>query len=69
MESLVKIIKGLVISKYKTSPIIWGGIGTNCQHAFMQQVHQGNIGSNFDLLLTLIMIKKDSLDKIMLQII
>ena len=55
------------ISKYKTSPIIWGGIGSNCQHAFMQQVHQGNIGSNFDLVLTLNNDnKKNSLDKFMI---
>lgn len=26
---------------YKTSPIIWGEIGTNCQHSFMQLLHQG----------------------------
>ena len=68
MESLGKNYqRSGVISKYKTSPIIWGGIGTNCQHAFMQQVHQGNIGSNFDLVLTLNNDnKQDSLDKIMI---
>jgi glucose-6-phosphate isomerase len=27
---------------YKTGPIIWGGIGTNGQHAFHQLLHQGN---------------------------
>ena len=26
---------------YNTGAIIWGGIGTNCQHAFMQLLHQG----------------------------
>ena len=24
-----------------TAPIVWGGVGTNAQHAFMQLVHQG----------------------------
>jgi glucose-6-phosphate isomerase len=24
-----------------TGPILWGGIGTNCQHAFLQSLHQG----------------------------
>lgn len=68
MESLGKSYqRSNIISKYKTSPIVWGGIGTNCQHAFMQQVHQGNVGSNFDLILTLNNDdKKDSLDKFML---
>lgn len=68
MESLGKNYqRSDMISKYKTSPIIWGGLGTNCQHAFMQQVHQGNIGSNFDLVLTLNNDnKKDSLDKYMM---
>lgn len=27
--------------KYQTGTIIWGGVGTNMQHAFMQLVHQG----------------------------
>ena len=26
---------------YKTAPIIWGGVGTNVQHAFFQLLHQG----------------------------
>ena len=26
---------------YQTGPIIWGGIGTNGQHAFFQLIHQG----------------------------
>jgi glucose-6-phosphate isomerase len=68
MESLGKSYqRSDVISKYKTSPVIWGGIGTNCQHAFMQQVHQGNVGSNFDLILTLNNDnKKESLDKFLI---
>lgn len=28
--------------EYKTGPIIWGGEGTNGQHAFHQLMHQGN---------------------------
>lgn len=24
-----------------TSPVVWGGVGTNAQHAFMQLIHQG----------------------------
>lgn len=26
---------------FETSPIIWGDIGTNCQHSFFQSLHQG----------------------------
>jgi glucose-6-phosphate isomerase len=26
---------------YGTSPVIWGGVGTNAQHAFFQALHQG----------------------------
>jgi len=26
---------------YRTSPILWGGIGTDCQHSFFQLLHQG----------------------------
>ena len=26
---------------FGTSPVVWGGVGTNAQHAFMQLVHQG----------------------------
>ena len=25
----------------ETAPVIWGGVGTNAQHAFMQLIHQG----------------------------
>jgi glucose-6-phosphate isomerase len=25
----------------ETAPVIWGGVGTNSQHAFMQLIHQG----------------------------
>jgi len=27
--------------RYATGPVIWGGQGTNCQHAFFQLLHQG----------------------------
>ena len=27
---------------YHTGPVIWGGQGTNCQHAFFQLLHQGS---------------------------
>ncbi len=27
---------------YQTGPIIWGGVGTNAQHAFFQLMHQGS---------------------------
>lgn len=26
---------------YRTSPIVWGKAGTNCQHSFFQAIHQG----------------------------
>lgn len=26
---------------FKTSPIVWGGVGTDCQHSFFQFLHQG----------------------------
>ena len=29
------------IVNYDTSPTIWGGVGSNSQHAFFQQLHQG----------------------------
>lgn len=25
----------------KTTPVIWGGVGTDCQHSFFQSLHQG----------------------------
>lgn len=25
-----------------TAPVVWGGVGTNSQHAFMQMLHQGS---------------------------
>ncbi|MFA5774750.1 MAG: glucose-6-phosphate isomerase, partial [Ilumatobacteraceae bacterium] len=31
---------GVVIT-VKTAPVVWGGVGTDAQHAFMQLIHQG----------------------------
>ncbi len=43
MESNGKYVdyNGNYISDYYTSPIIWGGVGTNSQHSFYQLLHQG----------------------------
>jgi len=35
---------------YDTSPIIWGTVGTNSQHAFFQMLHQGTTTAPIDLL-------------------
>jgi len=29
------------LTEYDTAPVIWGGVGSNAQHAFFQQLHQG----------------------------
>ncbi len=36
-----------------TSPVIWGGTGSNAQHAFFQFLHQGTHQSSIDFLLPL----------------
>lgn len=36
-----------------TTPIIWGGVGTNAQHAFFQFLHQGPRATSIDFLLPL----------------
>ncbi len=42
MESNGKsICKNATFIDYKTSPVIWGEIGTNGQHSFFQCIHQG----------------------------
>lgn len=43
MESNGKNIdrNGNIIKDYNTSSIIWGGLGTCCQHSFFQLLHQG----------------------------
>lgn len=35
---------------YQTSPVIWGSVGTNAQHAFFQQLHQGTNKAAIDFL-------------------
>ena len=54
MESNGKILKNKEdIVNYKTSPLIWGDIGTDCQHTFMQFLAQSNQVSPIDFILTL----------------
>tara|TARA_R110002096_G_scaffold270343_3_gene464247 strand:+ start:2351 stop:3955 length:1605 start_codon:yes stop_codon:yes gene_type:complete len=36
-----------------TSPVLWGGVGTNVQHAFFQQLHQGTRRTAIDFLVAL----------------
>lgn len=36
---------------YHTAPIIWGGVGTDVQHAFMQLLHQGTARTAVDFLI------------------
>lgn len=36
---------------YHTAPIIWGGVGTDVQHAFMQLLHQGTERAAVDFIL------------------
>ncbi len=38
---------------WHTAPILWGGIGTNVQHAFFQLLHQGTRDVTLDFLLCL----------------
>ena len=55
MESNGKSVsrKGKAI-QHRSSPIIWGGIGTNVQHAFFQMLHQGTHLVSIDFLLPLV---------------
>jgi len=43
MESLGKSAQadGRAIVSWGTSPVLWGGTGTDCQHSFFQALHQG----------------------------
>jgi glucose-6-phosphate isomerase len=41
------------IIQHRSSPILWGGIGTNVQHAFFQLLHQGTHLVPIDFLLPL----------------
>lgn len=36
-----------------TGPVIWGGTGTNCQHAYFQHLHQGSDITPVDFIATL----------------
>ena len=36
---------------FDTSPIVWGGVGTDAQHAFFQQLHQGTSEVPIDFIL------------------
>jgi len=38
---------------YKTGPVIWGGIGTDCQHSFHQLLHQGTDVIPVDFIISL----------------
>jgi glucose-6-phosphate isomerase len=38
---------------YKTSSIIWGEIGTNAQHTFLQLLHQGTVVSPVDFIIAI----------------
>ncbi len=54
MESLGKSVKNDGSSVgYATCPILWGGIGTNGQHAFHQLLHQGTVLNPIDFILPL----------------
>ena len=52
MESLGKSVtqQGGVVD-YDTGPIIWGGVGSNAQHAFYQLLHQGTRFAPMDFIL------------------
>ena len=39
--------------EYSTSPIIWGGIGNNAQHAYFQCLHQGGHTTPVDFIVSL----------------
>ena len=42
MESNGKFVqRDSTIVEWQTGPVIWGGIGTDCQHSFHQLLHQG----------------------------
>lgn len=52
MESLGKSVtqQGGAVD-YDTGPIIWGGVGSNAQHAFYQLLHQGTRSAPMDFIL------------------
>lgn len=40
-------------TSYATAPVVWGGVGTNAQHAFFQQLHQGTQSTPVDFIIAL----------------
>ncbi len=52
MESLGKSVTldGARVN-YDTGPIVWGGVGSNAQHAFYQLLHQGTRSAPMDFIL------------------
>jgi glucose-6-phosphate isomerase len=36
---------------YATGPVIWGGVGTNVQHAFFQSLHQSKVATQLDFIM------------------
>lgn len=52
MESLGKSVtqQGEKVD-YQTGPIVWGGVGSNAQHAFYQLLHQGTRSAPMDFIL------------------
>ena len=52
MESLGKSVtqQGESVD-YDTGPIVWGGVGSNAQHAFYQLLHQGTRSAPMDFIL------------------
>jgi len=51
MESNGKKVSAAGLIDYQTAPIIWGGVGSDCQHAFMQLLHQGPKASPIDFII------------------
>ena len=41
------------VVNYATAPVLWGGVGTNVQHAFFQQMHQGTGKTSIDFIVAL----------------
>ncbi|XOV85948.1 MAG: glucose-6-phosphate isomerase [Pseudomonadota bacterium] len=55
MESNGKSVNtGGMVVNYQTGPVIWGGEGTNGQHAFHQLLHQGTRFVSTDFILPLV---------------
>lgn len=41
------------LARHATAPVLWGGVGTNVQHAFFQLLHQGNRRTAMDFICVL----------------